>query len=96
MALTDEDKRWIASQLGEFHSTLDAKIERLDVKIDSVQTALDAKIEPVETSLLTAFHKWASPNEARQRTHTANLQALDLELEALRERVEKLENQRPH
>ncbi len=49
------------------------------------------QLRTVETSLLTEFHKWASPSEARQRTHTAILRAVDLEMEALSERVTKLE-----
>ncbi len=49
------------------------------------------QLRTVETSLLTEFHKWASPSEARQRTHTAALRAIDLEMEALSERVSKLE-----
>jgi hypothetical protein len=49
------------------------------------------ELRTVETSLLTEFHKWASPSEARQRTHTATLRAIDLEMEALSERVAKLE-----
>ncbi|MDZ4797446.1 MAG: hypothetical protein SGI92_04745 [Bryobacteraceae bacterium] len=40
----------------------------------------------METRILTAFHAWASPNEARQRTHTATLRAIDLEMEALANR----------
>jgi hypothetical protein len=52
---------------------------------------LDERLERVETNLLTAFHKWASPMEARQRTHAAALRALDLELETLDDRVKKLE-----
>jgi len=59
-------------------------------------TALDAKIEKVETALLTEFHKWASPHDARLRTHTAALRTFDLDLEALTERVKRLEDQRPH
>ena len=74
MSLTDEDKQWT-----------DARLERLDVKI-----------ERVETALLTEFQKWASPNEARVRTHTAALRAIDPELEAVSDRVTKLEDQRPH
>ena len=50
-----------------------------------------ARIERVETSLLTEFHKWASPMEARQRTHTATLRALDAEMEYVSDRVTKLE-----
>ena len=53
---------------------------------------LEGKIfERVETSLLTEFHKWASPQEARARTHAAALRAIDLEMEALSDRVAKLE-----
>lgn len=81
MSLTDDDKRWIAGELN-----------KLDVKIDRVETTLNDRIERVETTLLTEFHKWASPNEARQRTHTTTIRALELEFEALRERVEKLEH----
>lgn len=49
------------------------------------------QLRTVETSLLTEFDKWASPSEARQRTRTAVLRAVDLEMEALSERVAKLE-----
>jgi hypothetical protein len=49
------------------------------------------QLRTLETSLLTEFHKWASPSEARQRTHAAALRAIDLEMEALSERVSKLE-----
>jgi hypothetical protein len=41
------------------------------------------QLRGVETNLLTEFHKWASPVEARQRTHAAALRAVDLEMEAL-------------
>jgi hypothetical protein len=56
---------------------------------------IDAKTEHVETTLLTEFHKWASPVEARARGTRENLHALDLELELLKERVQKLEGERP-
>jgi hypothetical protein len=39
------------------------------------------RLERVETSLLTEFHKWASPIDARMRTHSATLRALDLGIE---------------
>ena len=55
------------------------------------ETRLTAAIERVETSLLTEFHKWASPLEMRVRTHTTAIRASDLEMEALAERVTKLE-----
>ena len=54
-------------------------------------TRITEQIRSVETSLLTEFHKWASPSEARQRTHAAALRAIDLEMEALSERVARLE-----
>jgi len=37
------------------------------------------RLEQMETRLLTEFQKWASPMEARVRSHTATLRALDLE-----------------
>ena len=52
---------------------------------------LSEKIEKVETTLLTEFHKWASPQEMRQRTHAAAIRALDAEVEALGDRVNKIE-----
>jgi hypothetical protein len=49
------------------------------------------RLERVETKLLTEFHKWASPVEMRQRSNSYALSAIDLEVEALRDRVKKLE-----
>jgi hypothetical protein len=46
--------------------------------------------ERVETRLLTEFHRWALPFEVRQRSHSAVLRAMDVELEALTDRVKKL------
>ena len=53
---------------------------------------LDQKLERVETTLLTEFHKWASPTEARLRTRAAAIRAIDLEMEALSRRDTKLED----
>jgi hypothetical protein len=58
---------------------------------DEDKNWIKEQLRTVETSLLTEFHKWASPSEARQRTHTAALRAIDLEMEPLSERVAKLE-----
>jgi hypothetical protein len=52
---------------------------------------ISAKLEAMETKLLTAFHEWASPKEMRLRSHSAALKALDAELEAVGDRVSKLE-----
>ena len=50
-----------------------------------------SELERVGTSLLTEFHRSASPVEARQRSHTAVLRAFDLEMESLPDQVKKLE-----
>jgi len=107
MALTDEGKIWISTQLNALFTALDGRIERvataldagiekLDAKIERVETEFNAKIERVETSLLTEFHEWASPHDSRLRAHTAALRTFGLDLEALTERVKRLEDQRPH
>ena len=57
----------------------------------ATEVRIDARIEKAETTLLSEFHKWASPAELRSRSHAAALRALDLEMEALAERVAKLE-----
>lgn len=65
--------------------------EELKQYLIAMEGRIDAKIEKVETTLLTEFHKWASPAEMRSRSHAAALRALDVELEALSDRVQKLE-----
>ena len=47
-------------------------------------------LERVETKLLTEFHKWASPQETRLRSHSA-LRALDEEMESLTDGVSNIE-----
>jgi hypothetical protein len=76
--------------LDEKFAELQAKFEGLDAKF-----ATKEDLERVETALLTEFHKWASPFEPRQKSHTAVLQAMDLEAEALANRAKKLENRQP-
>jgi hypothetical protein len=49
------------------------------------------QMEAMETKILTAFHKWASPVDMRQRSHAATLRALDVEMESLSDRVKQLE-----
>ena len=56
---------------------------------------VNERCELVETKLLTEFHKWASPAEARQRTISAALRAIDLEMESIDDRVKKLEGRPP-
>jgi hypothetical protein len=73
--------------------TLDSRIGALDARLEAMDAKFATKqdLERVETNLLTEFHKWASPAEARAKTHTAAIRAIDLEMEALTERVQKLE-----
>jgi hypothetical protein len=54
---------------------------------DDAKAWIASALEAVETRLLTAFHQWASPMEARHRSHTAVLRAMDGEMDA---RVKKL------
>jgi len=56
-----------------------------------IQSHLSEQLEGIETRILTEFHKWASPFEARQRSHSAAIRALDMEQESLNDRVKKLE-----
>jgi hypothetical protein len=66
-------------------------LEKFATKQDLEKFATKQDLERVETALLTEFHKWASPLDARMRTHTAALRAIDAEMEALTDRVQKLE-----
>jgi len=52
---------------------------------------IKGQLEKVETTLLTEFHKWASPVEMRQRSHAAAIRALDAEVESLSDRLKNLE-----
>lgn len=72
-------------------------------QLDAVEGRFARQLEKVETSLLTAFHKWASPVESRVRSHSSVLRALDDQTESmlddikdLKARVEKLEQNRPN
>jgi hypothetical protein len=75
----------------ELKKYLDDNFARFDARF--AEMATKDNLERVETTLLTEFHKWASPLEARMRTHTAALRAIDAEMEALTDRVQKLEKQ---
>ena len=64
-------------------------------EIEASEQRTNARIERVETSLLTEFQKWASPSEARARSHAAALRALDTEMEFISDRLKKLEAKQP-
>jgi hypothetical protein len=57
---------------------------------------ISGRLVRVGTNLLTEFHKWASPVEARQRSHAAALRALDVEMESLSDRAKNLETGPPN
>ena len=76
--LTDEDKKWIAAEIS--------------TQIAASEERMGARMEKIETALLTEFHKWASPVITRLRSHSDAMRTLDLEMEALQSRVDKLEN----
>jgi len=98
--LTDEDKKWLAGELSRQSAASEERLAKLiDARIaaseDRMTERMIERIEKVETALLTEFHKWASPVVTRLRSQTEALRTLDLELEALQARVEKLENRTP-
>ena len=83
----------VAGQAGQVEQVAE-QLKRVTEQLERFATK--EELERVETSLLTEFHKWASPVEMRQRTHSAALRAIDMELEALDDRVQKLERSDPH
>jgi prefoldin subunit 5 len=101
MPLTDEDKAWFTKLVGGLDAKIfaleakfDAKFEVLDTKIAALDTKIEtvnARIEKVETTLLTEFHKWASPVVSRIRANAENLRALELDLQLISDKVKKLE-----
>jgi hypothetical protein len=82
--LTDEDKQWILERLDKLEGRFEERLEKLEERFEG-------RLEKVETSLLTEFHKWASPVEMRQRTHAAAIRALDEEVESISDRLKNLE-----
>ena len=66
-------------------------LENKFAEVESKFTEVRQEIERVETALLTEFHKWASPLEMRMRSHSAAMRAFDAELEAIDDRVKRLE-----
>ena len=52
---------------------------------------IGSRVERLETTQLTEFHKFAEANDARVRSHGAMIHSLELQLEALEDRIRKLE-----
>ena len=68
----------------ELRQHLDSIEERMKQNVSGLEERMKQHVseqcEKVETRLLTEFHGWASPLEARLRTHSAALRAVDLEV----------------
>jgi hypothetical protein len=89
--MTDEQ---LQSLFAGMQHHLDRRADAIEQRLAAVEervTAVETKLEKVATTLFSEFHKWASPADARARTHSAVLRAIDLETEALTDRVQKLE-----
>ena len=75
---------------------MDAELKQYLIEMEQrLKEYVNERCEQVETKLLTEFHKWASPAEARQRTISAALRAIDLEMESIDDGVKKLEGRPP-
>ena len=74
---------------------MDAELKQYLIEMEErMKDYVGQRCEQVETSLLTEFHKWASPAEARHRSIAATLRAIDLEMEAHDDRIKQLEGRR--
>lgn len=75
---------------------MDAELRQYLIEMEErIVSYVNERSEQVETKLLTEFHKWASPAEARNHTISAALRAIDLEMESIDDRVKKLEGRHP-
>ena len=109
--MSDEDKHFIETET-VFKSLqtsmqamearmlgMDGRMDRHETRMDDLEKRLLDRIEKSENNLLTAFQQWASPMEARVRSHSATLRALDLEMEtnlaAIKARIDELEGRQP-
>ena len=65
-------------------------IEMEERMVSNLKDYFNQRCEQVETSLLTEFHKWASPAETRNRSIAAVLRAINLEKKAHDDLTKKL------
>ena len=84
----------LESRMAKFETRMDG----FDARMESFETRMLERIERTETRLLTAFHDWASPMEARVSSHSAALRAIDMQMEsnlkAIKARLDELERGR--
>lgn len=65
--------------------------EHIDSRMATLKQDLDERIEKSETSLLTAFHKWARTHELRSRAVTTAVIGFDERLALLEDRLAEVE-----
>jgi hypothetical protein len=88
MALTDEDKQWLEKLITSELAILDTNLNpRFAVLASGVKDQLDA----METRLLADFRKETPSNDDKRRQFSAALRSLEIQFEALDDRVRKLE-----
>lgn len=78
MSLTPDDKQWISQLVSE--------------QLEQNRHRMAEQLEKLETKLLTAFHGWSEPAAVRIRSHSAEIRAIQVDLESLQDRVKNLEN----
>ena len=98
LAQFEREKDWVLAQLGSEREWMLAQLgserEWMLAQFEREREWTLAQLERVETKLLTEFHKWASPLEMRVRSHSAAFRAMDIEVEAVADRVTKLRRHR--
>jgi hypothetical protein len=87
--MDNELKQYLDQKFADMHATFGDMHTEFASKF-----ATKEDLERVETALLTEFHKWASPSEMRAKSHAQAIRLMDTELEALTERVQKLEGEK--
>jgi hypothetical protein len=85
----------VDEDLKAYLTRMEGQLARMDDRMTQMEDRLSQRIEKVETSLLTEFHKWASPVESKLRTHRSWFYEVDAEVELLKERIKKLEARNP-
>ncbi len=88
--LTDDDKKWIAAEIS---TQIAASEDGMGAPIAAYGERIVARLDKFQTTLIAEFHKWALPVSDDPRIDGAALRTMDLELEALQGRVEKLEKE---
>jgi hypothetical protein len=81
--LTDDDKKWIAAEIS-------ASEERVGA-LAGYEERVGARLDRFEAALIAEFQKWTLPLTSDPGIEAAALRTLDLEIESLQGRVDKLE-----